>query len=170
MPNNTEHEREEQRKREEQQQRQQQERDRQQREQEAGPGGVLPQPKPGDKVANPAHPEAPTEVPPDYPNAADVFGEGAPGAPTAYPKVKFHPIYGGVRVSDASEEGLLQPPYAWFDSAELADMARTYTEAEQVRTHNQLRKLKELEDAGLPVVSSSVQAEEAVRRGMAEPL
>ena len=56
------------------------------------------------------------------------------------------------------------------DDPELADAARTWTEAEAARHYNMRRKLDVLQDAGHPVVRNSVQADEALRRGQTEPL
>lgn len=120
------------------------------------------------RVQNPAQPLAETEVPEKRPEAK-AFLRGGP-VPTAYPKLKFHPVHGGVEVKDANEEGGLYPPTDWFDSPELADLARTETEAQAVLFQNMMAKAKVLEDRGLPVVRNSVQADEATRAGQAEPL
>ena len=122
--------------------------------------------EPGTQLPNPAEPYATTPVPERA--SASVFTEGAPAGPSGYPKVKYHPVHGGVNVNTPEEEGGLQPKTDWFDSAELADMARTYTEAEVARVNNQLEKLRTLE--GKPIVRNSVQADEAIRRGQTEPL
>ena len=124
--------------------------------------------EPGDKLANPAQPYATTTVPERA--EASAFLQDAPATPPGYPKIKYHPVHGGVTVNDAGEEAGLLPKTDWFDSAELADAARTWTEAEAVRVHNQQAKLKELLDKGLPVIRNSVQADEAIRRSQAEPL
>jgi len=128
--------------------------------------GANTQAEPGSQLPNPAEPYARTVVPERA--SASVFTEGQAAGPSGYPKVKFHPVHGGVTVNTAEEEGGLVPKTDWFDSPELADMARTYTEAEVARTSNQLEKLKTLE--GKPIVRNSAQADEAVRRGQTEPL
>jgi hypothetical protein len=129
-------------------------------------------PPPGTRLANPAEPYATTEVK-ERPDASS-FVKAADSAerkpPTDYPKIRYHPVHGGITVKDAAEEGALQPKTDWFDSPELADAARTYTEAEIVRTNNQMAKLKALEEAGHPIVRDSVQADESIRRGYPEPL
>jgi hypothetical protein len=124
----------------------------------------------GGRVANPAQPYADTEIP----ERADASSFMRPGFdkthPEGYPKLKYHPVHGGIEVKDAAEEGALMPSTDWFDSAELADLARTHTEAESVRIHNQVVKLKELEERGHPVVRNSVASDEAIRRAQTEPL
>jgi hypothetical protein len=122
---------------------------------------------PGTRVANPAQPYAETVVP-ERADASSFIRQG--GQPQGYPKLKFHPVHGGVMVKDPGEEAGLMPPTDWFDSAELADLARTHTEAEAARTYNQMTKLKELEEKKHPVVRNSVQADEAIRRAQTEPL
>jgi hypothetical protein len=122
--------------------------------------------EPGQQLPNPAEPYATTTVP-ERANAS-VFTEGQAAGPSGYPKVKYHPVHGGVNVDTPEQEGGLQPKTDWFDSPELADLARTWTEAEVARTYNQLEKLKTLE--GKPVVRNSAQADEAIRRGQTEPL
>lgn len=127
---------------------------------------VEPGAKPGTKLPNPAEPYATTTVP-ERPTAS-VFTEGVAAGPSGYPKVRFHPVHGGVTVNSPEEEGGLVPKTDWFDSPELADLARTWTEAEVARVSNQLEKLKTLE--GKPIVRNSAQADEAIRRGQTEPL
>jgi hypothetical protein len=125
---------------------------------------------PGTRVANPAQPYADTVVP-ERRDASAFLRAGADTThPQGYPKLKYHPVHGGITVKDQGEEAALYPVSDWFDSAELADLARTHTEAEAVRTHNQIAKLKELEEKGLPVVRNSVQSDEAIRRAQIEPL
>jgi hypothetical protein len=126
--------------------------------------------RPGTRVANPAQPYADTVVP-ERPDASAFLRAGANTThPDGYPKLKYHPVHGGITVKDQGEEAALYPPTDWFDSAELADMARTHTEAEAVRMHNQMVKLEELKEKELPVVRNSVQADEAIRLARAEPL
>lgn len=128
--------------------------------------------KPGSKIPNPAEPYAPTEVPERA--GADSFkrvaAQGGPQPAPGYPKLKYHPVHGGVEIKDAEEEACLMPKTDWFDTPELADAARTWTEAEIVRQHNLRAKLKELDDAGHPMVRNSVQSDEAIRSGRLEPL
>lgn len=124
----------------------------------------------GDRLPNPAQPYAETVVP-ERPDASSFMRPGVGELhPSGYPKLKYHPVHGGITVKDPGEESNLYPPTDWFDSAELADMARTHTEAEAVRFNNQIAKLKEMEEKGHPVVRNSVQADEAIRLAQPEPL
>jgi hypothetical protein len=124
----------------------------------------------GTRLANPAEPYAVTEQPPRA-EAKAFMREGAEGVhPSGYPKMKYHPVHGGVEVTEPGQESALYPKTDWFDSPELADAARTHTEAEIVRIKNQLAKLETLDKLGLPVVRNSVQADESIRRSQAEPL
>ena len=127
------------------------------------------QAQPGMMLPNPAEPYAPVEIPPRAYASSFVRAMGA-AKPPGYPKMKYHPVHGGISVKDAGEEGALQPPTDWFDSAELADAARTWTEAEIVRQNNLRRKLEVLDEAGHPIVRNSVQADEALRGAKVEPL
>ena len=127
------------------------------------------QAQPGMMLPNPAEPYAPVEIPPRADASSFVRAMGA-AKPPGYPKMKYHPVHGGISVKDAGEEGALQPPTDWFDSAELADAARTWTEAEIVRQNNLRRKLEVLDEAGHPIVRNSVQADEALRGAKVEPL
>jgi hypothetical protein len=150
----------------------QQEHERQQRAaqaQQAQPGQPG-QAQPGTKLPNPAQPYAPTDVP-VRPDASSFMRAGyAATHPDGYPKLKYHPVHGGIEVKDQGEEAGLYPKTDWFDTPELADAARTHTEAEQVRFHNQIVKLHELEEKEHPIVRNSVQSDEAVRRAQTEPL
>lgn len=129
--------------------------------------GAAPDPKPGDQIANPAEPLAPTKIAERAkPEAFIQPMENFPG----YPKRKFHPVHGGIEVKNPHEEAGLLPATDWFDSPELADAARTWTEAHVAGAHNTREKLAVHDDAGQAVVRNSVQADEAVRRGAAEPL
>jgi hypothetical protein len=126
--------------------------------------------KPGTRVANPAEPYAATKAP-ERRDAKSFLRAGADTTHmSGYPKLKYHPVHGGIEVKDPGEESQLYPKTDWFDSPELADAARTHTEAEIVRVHNQLEKLKELEAKGHPVVRNSVQSDESIRRAYPEPL
>lgn len=128
-----------------------------------------PEVRPGDQLPNPAEPYAPVRIP-DRQDASSFVKAKGPGAPSGYPKMKYHPVHGGIEVKDGEEEGALQPKTDWFDTAELADAARTWTEAEIVRQHNLRQKLETLDEAGHPIVRNSVQADESLRRGKPEPL
>lgn len=138
---------------------------------QAPPQGQPGQPaEPGSKLPNPAQPNAETTVP-ERPDASSFMRPGAGELhPSGYPKLKYHPVHGGITVKDPGEESNLYPPTDWFDSAELADMARTHTEAEIVRVNNQLAKLKDLDEKKMPVVRNSVQSDEAIRLAQPEPL
>lgn len=129
-------------------------------------------PPPGTMITNPAEPYAATEVPerPDASSFVKVAGGAEYKTPIGYPKIRYHPVHGGVTVKDAAEEGALQPKTDWFDTPELADAARTWTEAVVAWTNNQNRKLEVLKEAGHPIVRDSVQADESIRRGYPEPL
>lgn len=126
--------------------------------------------KPGTKVANPAQPYAETEIPERKDASAFLRKGHGETHPDGYPKLKYHPVHGGITVKDPGEEAGLYPKHDWFDTPELADAARTWTEAEAVRVHNQQVKLQELLDTGLPVVRNSVQSDEAIRQAKVEPL
>jgi len=109
-------------------------------------------------------PHADPARPAPYPDAKAFLREGADTThPSGYPKVKFHPVHGGITVKDAGEEANLAEPHSWFDSAELADAHRTYTEAETVRLHGYAKALKAMDDKKEPVVDESVSATEAKR-------
>ena len=134
------------------------------RQQQAG------QAQPGQRIQNPAQPLADTEIPPRA-DASSFMREGADTThPSGYPKLKYHPVHGGIVVKDPGEESNLFPKTDWFDSPELADAARTHTEAEIVRVNNQMVKLRELEERGHPVVRNSVQSDESIRNAYPEPL
>jgi hypothetical protein len=138
--------------------------------QQPGPQAGIEQAQPGSQISNPAQPYAMTTVP-ERRDASAFLRAGADTThPQGFPKVKYHPVHGGITVKDPGEEAALMPPTDWFDSAELADLARTHTEAEAARVHNQMVKLEELKEKDLPVVRNSVQADEAIRRGLTEPL
>jgi len=128
------------------------------------------QAEPGSELPNPAEPYASTRVP-ERLEAKAFMREGFdPQHPPGYPKMRYHPVHGGVIVQNAGEEGGLEPKTDWFDTPELADAARTWTEAEIVRQHNLREKLKTLDDRGLKTVRNSVQADEALRNAKVEPL
>lgn len=132
----------------------------------------LPNVEPGTKIPNPAEPYAPTVIP-ERAGAESfkrVFEQGGPRPGPGYPKLKYHPVHGGIEIKDAEEEACLMPKTDWFDTPELADAARTWTEAEMVRMHNLRAKLHELDDAGHPMVRNSVQSDEAIRNARIEPL
>lgn len=134
------------------------------------PGGMgQQQAKPGTMLPNPAEPYAPVAIP-ERADASSFVKAVGDQKPQGYPKLKYHPVHGGVVIKDPGEEGALQPPTDWFDSAELADAARTWTEAEIVRQNNLRRKLEVLDEAGHPIVRNSVQADEALRGAKVEPL
>ena len=132
------------------------------------PGQQPPPPNSGPGVPNPAQPEVPTPPMPERQSAADFAGPE--GAPTPYPKVLFHPVYGGVTVEDGNQEAALYPRGAWFNSAAEADMARTHTEAVLVYQRNQADKLRQLEEMNRQVVRNSAQADEALRGNQGQPL
>jgi hypothetical protein len=121
------------------------------------------------RIANPAQLYAQTKVP-ERAKASDFMAEDAESHPDGYPKLLFHPVHGGIEIADPGEESRLRPRREWFDSPELADAARTHTEAEIVRFNNQLAKMGELAEKGLPMVRNSVQADEGIRRNYPEPL
>lgn len=110
----------------------------------------------------PSVPTMEMQEPPPRPDAAQ-FVEKSPPAPSPYPKVKFHPVHGGVTVKDAVEDAGLK---GWFDTPEEADMHRSWQDAELVRARNMVEALKALGDK--PVVQSSVQHDEAARRRAAD--
>ena len=147
--------------------RQHEEEQRRQREQGRMVGGEAPDD--AARIANPAQLYAQTKVP-ERAKASDFMAEDAESHPDGYPKLLFHPVHGGIEIADPGEESRLRPRREWFDSPELADAARTHTEAEIVRFNNQLAKMGELAEKGLPMVRNSVQADEGIRRNYPEPL
>lgn len=118
-------------------------------------------PKPAAQQSG-AIPTAEPGVPIERPDAA-AFLVKSPPAPSPYPKVKFHPVHGGVTVKDPVEEAGL---HGWFDTPEEADMHRTWLDAELVRARNMAERLKAMGDK--PVVQNSVQHDEAARRAAAD--
>jgi hypothetical protein len=154
--------------------RHQEEEQRRQREAQASqhPGGRMvggEAPDDATRIANPAQLYAQTKVP-ERAKASDFMAEDAESHPDGYPKLLYHPVHGGIEIADPGEESRLRPRREWFDSPELADAARTHTEAEIVRFNNQLAKMGELAEKGLPMVRNSVQADEGIRRNYPEPL
>ncbi len=152
----------------------QEEEQRRQREAQASqhPGGRMvggEAPDDAARIANPAQLYAQTKVP-ERAKASDFMAEDAESHPDGYPKLLFHPVHGGIEIADPGEESRLLLRREWFDSPELADAARTHTEAEIVRFNNQLAKMGELAEKGLPMVRNSVQADEGIRRNYPEPL
>ena len=125
------------------------------------------EPEPGTELPNPAQPLAPTQVP-EAASAKSFLNTAQ--APAGFPTMRYHPVHGGIPIADPNELASLQPASDWFDSPEKADAARTYTEATVAHAHNMRSKLGVLDDAGHPIVRNSVQADEAIRRGAAEPL
>lgn len=117
-------------------------------------------------LVNPAEPAAPTVAPPEPDNRSLVSGTTFSG----FPKIKYHPVHGRVMVNDPNEEASLSPPTDYFDTPEEADMHRTATEAMTTHAANESAKLAAHADAGHQVVRNSVQADESLRRGNAEPL
>jgi hypothetical protein len=88
-----------------------------------------------------------------------------------FPKTKYHPVHGAVTVTDPNEEASLAGPATdWFDTPELADKSRTWTEAHMAGAANTRAKLAALDAAGLPIVRNSAAAHEAIRKGTPEPL
>ncbi len=151
--------------------RQEEEQRRQREEEQRRQGRMVGGEAPDDatRIANPAQLYAQTKVP-ERAKASDFMAEDAESHPDGYPKLLFHPVHGGIEIADPGEESRLRPRREWFDSPELADAARTHTEAEIVRFNNQLAKMGELAEKGLPMVRNSVQADEGIRRNYPEPL
>ena len=117
-------------------------------------------------LPNPAEPAAPTVEPPE-PDNRSLVGK----APlSGFPKTKYHPVHGRVVVNDPNEEASLSPPTDYFDTPGEADMHRTATEAWTTHANNINSKLRMHDEAGHQVVRNSVQADEALRQGAAEPL
>lgn len=126
-----------------------------------------PPTEPGTTIANPAEPLAPTTIPePARPQSFIQQVENFAG----YPKRKYHPVHGGIDLQNPNEEAGLLPASDWFDTPEQADAARTWTEAHVASAHNTRAKLGVHDDAGQAIVRNSVQADEAIKRGQAEPL
>lgn len=90
-----------------------------------------------------------------------------------YPATKYHPVLGAKTAKDPNEAAsLFQPEHDWFNTAAEADMHRTEREALLVMHHNQRAKLDgiaEYQDGNAPV-RNSVQAQESLDQGGAEPL
>ena len=133
----------------------------------ASPEPVAPIPEPGDTLSNPAEPLAPTKLAERAKAEAFITPNVAPAG---YPKMMYHPVHGGIEVADPNAMAGLLPSTDWFDSPEKADAARTWTEAHMASAHNTREKLAAHDDAGHAIVRNSVQADEAIRRGLAEPL
>lgn len=113
----------------------------------------------------------------------ETFGDGAP-AFVGYPLAKYHPVYGRREAKDPNEAAqIFQPPHNWFETPANADAARTEREAQQVIHHNLnmkvADKLARVNDEQPPqeadpdrkaIVRNSVQAQESLDSGHAEPL
>jgi hypothetical protein len=124
-------------------------------------------PKPGDIIANPAEPLAPTVVPEKTDPSVFLNPEAAH---EGYPKTLYHPVHGAIELTDPNMESQLQDRRSWFHLPELADAARTWTEAHITAAANTAAKLASHAEAGHAVVRNSVQADLAVRAGRPEPL
>jgi hypothetical protein len=110
----------------------------------------------------------------------ETFGDGSP-AFAGYPVTKYHPVFGARTVNDPNEaHQTFNPPHNWFSTAGQADAARTDREAQQVVFHNLQTKV-DLKHAQLneeeppnkdrqTIVRNSVQAQESLDAGKAEPL
>ena len=114
----------------------------------------------------------------------ETYGDGSP-AFVGFPTTKYHPVLGKQEAHDPNEAAaLFQPPHNWFETAGQADMARTDREAQQVIVNNLRIKIDSknavinggepipLVGDGAPkgIVRNSVQAQESVDAGKAEPL
>jgi hypothetical protein len=130
------------------------------------PQPISDTPKPGDTILNPAQPYAATVIP-DAPTA-ESFLRNRPASMPGYPKMKWHPVHGGVTVDNPTDEATLGSD--WRNSPEEADASRTATEAWIAQAHNTRAKIQELDEQGHPIVRNSAQADEAIRAGKAEPL
>lgn len=97
-----------------------------------------------------------------------------------FPAEVWHPIHGGRIVTDPNDLAKLGPD--WFETAEIADAHRTWTEAKVTMHHNQAVKVAEATgktvenpepgpvDAPQGVVRNSVAATESLDAGNPEPL
>ena len=116
--------------------------------------------------------------------AGETFGDGSPSF-AGYPLTKYHPVFGAKTVNDPNEGAtVFQPPHNWFDTAGAADMARTDREAQEVIHYNQRLKVDANvalnnggdavpltgDDAPEGIVRNSVQAQESIDKGNAEPI
>ena len=135
-------------------------------------------------AATPAVEAKPVEAKPTPDPAKASEGESKPSF-VGFPMVKFHPIFGRKSAADPNEAAtMFQPETDWKETAELADMARTETEALQVMAHNQRVKLDANtalqkgeepapatgENAVKGPVRNSVAAQESLNAGHLEPL
>lgn len=114
-------------------------------------------------VPNPADPTTPSVVPVAATPVPPVTFAG-------FPKMRFHPVLGRSVAVDPNELAALDYQAGWRDTPEEADQNRTATEAQEVAFRNMMAKMAEHEAAGHVVVRNSVQADESLRRGNAEPL
>ncbi len=89
------------------------------------------------------------------------------GGMIPFPRKVYHPIFGEREITDANEASKLNQD--WFDTAELADMARTHTEAMVVMHHNQSVKVNDALETDA-VARNSVAADLSKKSGAAEPL
>lgn len=116
--------------------------------------------------------------------AGETYGDGAP-AFSGFPLTKYHPVFGAKTVNDPNEAAtVFQPPHNWFDTAGAADMARTDREAQEVIHHNLSEKVAANvainngedpapltgDEAPKGIVRNSVQAQESIDKGNAEPI
>jgi hypothetical protein len=132
-----------------------------------GSAPVAPDVQPGAKLLNPSQPLAPTIVPPPA-DVSKFLAEGQ--AASGFPKKLYHPVHGEIEVKDPNEEAKLQTRRDWFDTPELADAARTATEAWMAHQNNLQAKLRGHQEAGQAVVRNSNQADQSIRSGQPEPL
>jgi hypothetical protein len=96
-----------------------------------------------------------------------------------FPATWYHPIYGAREIRDYAEWSRLDDD--WRETAGIADMDRTETEARVVANHNDQVKREQIlqgaRRAGIredrvndAIVRNSVQADEALKEGKAQPL
>ena len=93
----------------------------------------------------------------------------------AFPFTAYHPVY-GARTANSSEESkelFIGDEGDWFATAAEADAARTQREAEIVVSHRARNRLDHAlgqdHDVSDKVVENSVQADQRIRAGEAEP-
>jgi hypothetical protein len=88
-----------------------------------------------------------------------------------YPLTKYNPVLGARTANDPNEAAtLFQPEHDWWPTAAEADMHRTDREAGIAIHHNMRTKLGHFDEAEQAPVRNSVQAQESLDTGGAEPL
>lgn len=116
------------------------------------------------------HPPLPRPVPtaPEKPSSE---GEPAKNFVPGWPKTFYHPVHGGKEFKDPNEHaGAGGTDGDWrFETAALADIARTAPEADLVVLKNNMAHLQRHTEGGTPVIRNSATATESAKAGYPEP-